>query len=184
MGRQTLTPYSELSEERQQAFDKISSDRGIKNDPIGGPFDVWLLNPEMATRNVGLGGMFRFRTSVDRRIVELAILVTGHFWKAQFEWYAHEPMARKAGLSEHIISAIKEGAVPDPMDSDEAAAYHLCMELHHTHQVSDESFQTAVEIFGEQGVAEIVNLIGYYTIVSMTLNTFDVDLPEGASKPF
>lgn len=184
MGRQTLKPYSELSPERQQAFDEISSARNVKSDPIGGPFDVWLLSPEIATQIVGLGGMFRFRTSVHRKIIELAILLTGHFWKAQFEWYAHEPMARKAGLADHIIAAIKEGSVPEPMESDESAAYHLCMDLHHSHQVSDKNFQAAVKEFGEQGVAEIVNLIGYYTMVSMTLNTFDVDLPKGASKPF
>ncbi|MDH5738469.1 MAG: carboxymuconolactone decarboxylase family protein [Gammaproteobacteria bacterium] len=184
MGRQTFTPYEAMSEERQQAFNRIAEGRKVVDGKIGGPFDVWLMNPELATRAVGLGGMFRFRTSVDRRIIEMAILITGQFWQAQFEWFAHAPMARQAGLAEHIIEAVKAGNKPDPMADDEAAVWALCTELHHHHRVSDAVFANAKEAFGEQGVAEIVGLIGYYTLVSMTLNTFDVDLPAGAKKPF
>ena len=184
MGRQTFTAYQDMDKARQDAFDKIAEGRKVVNDRIGGPFDVWLLNPEMATRAVGMGGMFRFSTSVDRRIIELAILVTGQFWKAQFEWFAHEPMARKAGLADHIIDAIKRGEKPESMDADEAAAWQLCNDLHHHHRIEDKVFNAARDCFGEQGVAEIVGLIGYYTLVSMTLNAFDVDLPEGSEKPF
>ncbi len=185
MSRQTRKTLAEMSAEQQAVFNQITEGReGVKDGHIGGPFDVWLLNPEMAKRVVGLGGMFRFRTSVDRRWVELTILITGQFWQAQFEWYAHEPMARDASVPEDIIQAIKRGQTPPLNDDVDAACYHLINELHQQHKVNPNTFAEAVKHFGEQGVAELINLAGYYTMVSMTLNTFEVDLPEGAELPF
>ena len=185
MGRLTRKTYAQLSDEQQAVFDKITEGRqGVEDGHIGGPFDVWLLNPELAGRIVGVGNHFRFKLSVDRRYIELAILVTGHFWKAQFEWYAHEPMARQAGVPESVIQDIKSGNRPSFVDDADAATYELARELHHNRQVSDATFETAVEHFGEQGVAELVNLCGFYTMVSMTLNTFEVPLPDGAELPF
>jgi 4-carboxymuconolactone decarboxylase len=138
----------------------------------------------MGTRIVGLGGMFRFKTSVDRRYVELTILVTGQFWQAQFEWYAHEPMALDAGVPRQVVDAIKAGDTPIFEHEADKITFELCSELHHKHQVSDTTYHAAVTEFGEQGVAELINLAGYYTMVSMTLNTFKVSLPEGAAYPF
>ncbi len=120
---------------------------------------------------------------MDRRVVELAILTTGRFWQAQYEWFAHEPMAVEAGLPQPIIDDIRHGRTPTLESAADQAAYDLCMQLHETHQVSDAAFAAAVAEFGEQGVAEIINLIGYYTMVSMTLNTFQVPLPAGAKLP-
>ena len=151
---------------------------------IGGPFDVWLRSPELGTRLVGLGGFFRFRTSVDRRYIEVAILVTGQFWQAQFEWWAHEPMARDAGVPETVIDAIRRGEKPDCEDAGDAAAYQLAVEIHNHHKLSDATFETAKAQFGETGVAELIALCGFYGLVSMTLNGFDVELPEGATPPF
>ena len=174
-----------MDEEQAALYDRLVETRKPSGDaPIGGPFDPWLLHGEMARRIVGLGNLFRFRTSVDRRYVELAILHTGQFWAAQFEWYAHEPMARDAGVPEHVIAALKAGQTPELDDAGDAATFWLCQELEHTHRVSAATFAKAQAEFGQQGVAELVNLIGYYTMVSMTLNTFDVPLPEGATYPF
>jgi len=185
MSRQTPKKLSEMSPEQQAVFAQITTSReGVKDGHIGGPFDVWLLNPEMAKRIVGLGSMFRFRSSVDRRWVELTILITGQFWQSQFEWYAHEPMARDANVPEELIQAIKQGDEPPLFNDKDTACYHLINELHQHHQVTAETFHIAAREFGEQGVAELINLAGYYTMVSMTLNTFDVGLPEGAVLPF
>ncbi len=185
MTRLTAKSYDSLNADQQEMFDKLARGRAnVEDGHLGGPFDGWLLSAELAKRVVGLGNFFRFRTSVDRRYVELVILVTGEFWRAQFEWYAHEPMAREAGLPEAVIAAIKDGTTPEFDDQADQAAYQLARELHTTHQVSDATYAAAVAQFAEQGVSELVNLAGYYTMVSMTLNTFDVDLPEGAVKPF
>ncbi|MCP5184225.1 MAG: carboxymuconolactone decarboxylase family protein [Pseudomonadales bacterium] len=186
MGRLTQKRLDQLSAEQKAVFDYIVANRPLKpqDGTIGGPFDVWLTNPELGQRLVELGGFFRFRTSVDRRYIELAILVTGAHWQAQFEWYAHEPMARQAGVPEDIIQAIKVGERPALIDAGDKATYALAHALHTTHRVDQATFDAAVTQFGEQGVAELVSLCGFYSLVSMTLNTFDVDLPAGASLPF
>ena len=186
MSRLPRKNKTDLSPEQLEVFDEIVASRPVKPEDghIGGPFDIWLLNPEMGKRLVGLGGFFRFRTSVDRRYIELAILVTGAHWRAQFEWYAHEPMARDAGVPAHIIEAIKEGERPAMDDAGDIAAYDLATELHLTRALSDTGYAAAVAQFGEQGVAELVGLCGFYSLVSMSLNAFDVDLPAGAEKPF
>lgn len=186
MPRLTRRTFAALSPEQQKVFNYIVQNRPLKpgDGHIGGPFDVWLTSPELAQRLVELGSFFRFRTTVPRRCIELAILVTGAHWQAQFEWWAHEPMARQAGVPEAVIEAVKVGAEPDISDAGDKAAYALARELHGSHQVSDNTFRAAVEQFGEQGVAELIGLCGFYGLVSMTLNGFRVDLPEGASKPF
>lgn len=185
MSRLTHKPYDKLNEEQQALHNQLTETRQASEDGvIGGPFDVWLQNAELGKRIVGLGGTFRFGTSVDRRYVELVILMTGQFWQAQFEWYAHEPMAVKAGVPQSLIEAIKVGSKPEFESDEDRIVYELCTELHHNHQVSDSVFSKMVAVFGEQGVMELVNLAGYYTMVSMTLNTFRVPLPTGANYPF
>ncbi len=185
MSRLTSKAYEDLSEEQQLLFDQLTETRKVNADgQIGGPFDVWLQNAELGKRMVGLGGTFRFGTSVDRRYVELVILITGQFWQAQFEWYAHEPMAIKAGVPQDLIDAIKAGDDPEFEDKKDRVVYEMCTALHQTHRVPDAVFSRMVTAFGEQGVMELVTLAGYYTMVSMTLNAFDVPLPAGAEYPF
>ncbi|MEE2782762.1 MAG: carboxymuconolactone decarboxylase family protein [Pseudomonadota bacterium] len=186
MSRLAKKRYEELTEAQQEVFDQVVENRPVKpvDGHIGGPFDIWIRSPELGRRLVGLGGFFRFRTSVDRRYIELAILVTGQFWKAQFEWWAHEPMAREAGVPEEIIQAIKAADKPDFKDAGDAAAYALATEIHNNKMLSDETFTAAKAQFGETGVAELIGLCGFYGLVSMTLNGFDVELPKGATRPF
>ena len=185
MSRLTRRSYAEFSDEEKVLFDKLAKDRkGVADGHIGGPFDVWVLSPEMGNRLNGLGGMFRFRTAVDRRYIELAILMIGADWQAQFEWYAHEPMARHAGLPDNMIAAIKTGEQPEFDDMGDRLTYAVCHELQTQRHVSNATYDAAVAFFGERGVAEIINVAGFYTMVCMSLNTFDVDLPEGAEYPF
>ncbi len=186
MARLTPKSFDALTPEQQESFNLIVENRPVKpkDGHIGGPFDIWLRSPELARRMVGLGGFFRFDTSVDRRYIELAILVTGAHWQAQFEWYAHEPMARDAGVPQTVIDAIKVGAEPTLSDSGDAATYRLIHEALNHHRVSQTTYDAAITQFDEVGVAELVGVSGFYVAVSMTLNVFDVDLPSGAEKPF
>jgi 4-carboxymuconolactone decarboxylase len=110
--------------------------------------------------------------------------VTGQFWQAQFEWWAHEPMAREAGVPEEVIAAIRAGEQPELADPGDAAAYALACEIHNDHKLSDATFAAAKAQFGETGVAELIGLCGFYGLVSMTLNGFEVGLPAGATPPF
>lgn len=185
MSRLRPVDPADHDDQQREVYDRLVETRGlVAGRPVGGPFDVWLLNGDLARRAVGMGNMFRFGLSVDRRRIELAILVTGRFWTAQYEWYAHERMARDAGVPDSVITAIHEDRRPDFADPADEAVYDLCSTLHRTHRVDDATFATAVEHFGQQGVAELVNLIGFYTMVSLTLNTFEVPLPEGVEPPF
>ena len=186
MSRITHKKLDELSAQQRELFDKIVAMRPVKpvEGHIGGPFDAWVTSPELGHRMLGLADFFRFRTAVDRRYIELTILVTGQRYRAQFEWFAHEPMARKAGVPEEVIQSIKAGRTPEFTDDKDRAAFDLARELHDDHGLSDATFAAAKAQFGEQGVAELIGLCGFYSLVSMTLNGFDVELPPGAELPF
>ena len=149
--------------------------------PLGGPFDPWLRSPELARRLVALGGVLRFGTSLPARLTELAILLVGRRWTAQFEWYAHEPMARRAGVPPEAIDAIREGRPPPLEAEDERAVHAFAVELLERKRVSDAAYARLVEAVGEPGAVELVALLGYYTLVSMTLNVFEVPIPPDAT---
>jgi len=186
MSRLQPKSYEQLVPEQQVLFDEIVANRPVKpvNDNIGGPFDIWLRSPTLGKHLMDLGTFFRFETSVNRRYIELAILVTGAYWQAQFEWFAHEPMARNAGVPDEVIAAIKVGNMPTFEDAGDRASYTLAQELHQTKQVSQTAFDQAQAQFGEAGVAELIGLCGFYGMVSMYLNGFDIELPQGAEYPF
>jgi 4-carboxymuconolactone decarboxylase len=185
MERLTRKLYSEMGEVQQTVFDKIADGRsGVTDGRIGGPFDVWMLNPELAETIDVLGKSFRYGLSIDRRYIEIAILVTGAFWTSQYEWFAHEKMATDAGVPAEIIKAVKAGDRPEFADECDAVAHDLSYELHRMHHIGDEIYQRAVNAFGEIGVAELINLCGFYTMVAMSLNTFRISIPNGEKPPF
>ena len=185
MTRLTRRTTAEMTEPQRELFNRMAEGRSnVADGHIGGPFDAWLLSPVTGSRLFQLGGALRFKPCIDRRYVELAILITGQLWQAQYEWYAHEPMARAAGLPDEVIAAVKAGREPQFSDRGDEAAYRFCRTLHDRRRVDDATYRATVEVFGEDGVQELINACGMYTLVSMTLNTFEVDLPEGAEPPF
>ncbi len=169
-----------LSEQQRRVADQIQS--GPRGG-LAGPFWPWLRSPELADRAQKLGEFARFNTSVPPRLFELAVLVTAQQWKAQFEWYAHAKLARKAGLGEEIIAAIHAGNRPKFAAADEAAVYGFATELYARRRVGDAAYAAALAHLGEQGIVELVGILGYYALVSMTLNVFGIEVPEG-SPPF
>jgi 4-carboxymuconolactone decarboxylase len=169
-----------LDGEQRRIVDEIQS--GPRGG-LSGPFWAWLRSPEMADRAQKLGEFVRFNSSLPPRLFELAVLVTAHHWKAQFEWYAHAALARKVGLGDEIIHAIHAGTRPR-MNADEAAVYDFATELYARKRVSDATYATALAHVGERGVVELVGVLGYYALVSMTLNVFGVEVPKGTPAPF
>lgn len=149
-----------------------------------GPFNAMLLNPHVGDRVQRLGEALRFDISLPRNVIEVATLVVGSHWRAQFEWWAHERLAKQAGVSETVIAAIKHGERPDFSNDDEAGAYDVASELYRTQRLTDASYAKAVQRFGESGVFELIALVGYYSLVSLLLNGFDVPLPAGETPPF
>ena len=108
----------------------------------------------------------------------------GREWSAQFVWWAHERFARRDGVGEEVIRAIKERRDPPAGDPAERAVHRFCRELIDTRRVSDATYKATVELLGEAGVVELVALLGYYSVVSMILNVFAVELPPGQTPPF
>ena len=184
MTRLTPRATDEMEPKQAEFFAQMAEGRDVTNGFIGGPFDGWSLNPSIGRRIWQLGGAIRTKPSIDRRYIELAILVTGQLWQAQFEWWAHETMARDAGLPEAVIQAIKVGNEPVFEDEGDETAWRLCTMLHRDKRVDDETYAAAVAVHGEKGVADLTNALGFYVLVCMTLNTFEVELPEGARPPF
>jgi 4-carboxymuconolactone decarboxylase len=161
--------------------------REIVSGPHGrlvGPFPAWLQSPELARRLRAVSELIRFKSSLPRRLSELAILVAGRHWRAEFEFWAHARLGREAGLDDAVISALARGQRPAFQQADESLVYDLCSELFETRRVSDATYGRAVEALGLTSVVELVATAGYYSLVSLTLNAFEVGLPPGEKSPF
>jgi len=150
---------------------------------MGGPFNAWLRSPELADRLQAVGEQVRFHSSLPPRLSEFAILITAREWDADYEWYAHYPLALKAGLKPEIAAALAKGQRPAGMATDEAAVYDYMAELRRTRRVSDPTYAKTQALLGDQGVIDLVALSGYYDLVSMTLNTAEVRPPEPGPLP-
>jgi 4-carboxymuconolactone decarboxylase len=151
---------------------------------MSGPFNAWLRSPELADRLQKVGEYVRFHTSLDKRVNEMAILMTAQAWGAQYEWYAHAPLALKAGLDPAVIAAIGAGRKPDSMKDDEAIVWEFTTQLRRDHSVDDVTYGRALENFGEAGIVDLIAVNGYYDVVSMTLNVAHVRAPADAELPF
>lgn len=173
-----LQPFEELTltPRQQEVANAISA--GPRGS-VRGPFPAWLRSPELADRGQKLGEYVRYNTSFEPRLAEFAIIICARYWTAQYEWYAHAPLALKGGLAQSIVDAVARRERPEGMAEDEAAVYDYCTELHQNKTVSEATYQRALKLFGERGVVELIGISGYYTMVSMTLNVFEVQLPEG-----
>jgi 4-carboxymuconolactone decarboxylase len=172
---------AKFSPEQKKIHDAIlAGPRG----KVVGPLKVWLNNPGLAEHAQALGAYARFNSSLPPRLSELAICVTGAFWKANYEWYAHAPLAIKAGIDPAAIEAIRVGSTPKLTKSDEQAIYDFAKELVTTKRVSSATFERAKKELGLTSVIDLVGIIGYYSLVSVTLNAFEMPLPEGETEPF
>ena len=148
-----------------------------------GPFNAYMRSPELGMRLQAVGEFVRYKTSLPQRLNEFAILITARYWTSQYEWYAHHPLAMKAGLDPKIAAQLAQGRRPSGMKDDEAAVYDFSTELHRAKKVTDATYARAVKLLGEQGVMDLIGVNGYYTAVSMTLNVAEVGLPEGEKLP-
>jgi 4-carboxymuconolactone decarboxylase len=151
---------------------------------MGGPFAVYLHAPAFGQLAQQLGAHVRYGTSVPPRLSEFAILCTAHYWKAQYEWHAHEPIAERQGVKAATIRALKAGRTPTTAPRDELAIYAFVKELYATRRVSQPVFARVHKLLGDAGTVELIGILGYYAMVAMTLNVFRMPVPEGTLVPF
>ena len=193
MPRLPVLDRDDLTGRGRTVFDSIvSGPRGR----VEGPLNVWLYSPELAQNAQALGAFCRYRTGLPARLSELAILVTGAHWRAGFEWHVHAPIGLAAGLDPDAVEALRLGGTPSFAREDEAAVHAFARELLEPHvfrrleelpearAVSDITYARAEAALGRIGVVELVGVLGYYGLMSMTINAFEVPVPHGAPEPF
>lgn len=169
------------SDEQKAVLQEIlSGPRGNLN----GPFLGWIHSPELAQHAQKLGAFCRYQTGLPLRLSELAILVTATRWRAQAEWYIHYPIALQAGVPEALAEAIRTGREPVFDEADDALIYRFTNELYDTKRVSEATYRDAVERFGHEVTVNLVGLLGYYALVAMTLNVFDMRAQGQTTLPF
>jgi 4-carboxymuconolactone decarboxylase len=174
--RLKLLSPGEMNPDQKATYDEaIAGKRGSAPPPMM----AWLNSPEMARHATRLGEVVRFGTVFPAKLSEIAILVTARHWTSHYEWYAHRRLALKGGMDPKIIDAIRDRRTPDFDDPKGAMIYDVAKALHEGHTLPKPLYEAAVELLSMRGLVEVIGLCGYYTMVSMTLNTFEFDLPDG-----
>lgn len=176
-----ITGPEGLEPDQRAVYDRIA---GGARGGVRGPHTVLLNNPGLASPVDQLGVYVRYECSVPERLRELAILVVAVRWKADYEWFAHAPLARKQGLSDDVLSAIGLGHAPSFAEEADSAVYDFAQSMVHNGRVEDAVYARAESFLGSHGLIDLTGLIGYYTLVAYTLNTFEVDVPDRSGIPW
>jgi 4-carboxymuconolactone decarboxylase len=174
--RLKLLSPDEMSADQKQTYDE--SIAGKRGKPPA-PMMAWLNSPEMARHATRLGEVLRYDTMFPAKLSEIAILVTARHWTSHYEWFAHKRLALAGGMDPKIVDAIRDRRTPHFDDPKAQMIYDVSKSLHEGHGVSKTLYDEAVKVLTERGIVEVIGLCGYYTMVSMTLNTFEFELPEG-----
>jgi 4-carboxymuconolactone decarboxylase len=171
----------QLNEQQKPLGDQIMT---VSSLGIGGPYNLLLRSPVLGQRLYDLFYYLRWQTSVPTRLNEFAILIIGRQWRSQVEWFAHAPIAAKAGLSADIIAELKANKRPSKMSEDEAMVYDFVTELTTTHKVSDDTFARARKIFSDQQIVDLTAVAGNYVMVAMVLAMAEQTVPPDKEEPF
>ncbi|MGI8493334.1 MAG: carboxymuconolactone decarboxylase family protein [Acidimicrobiales bacterium] len=184
MSRLPYVQRQDLDVQTGELWDGLATSRSthLVNEEGGlmGPFNAWVTAPELGRRLVDLGTHLRFGTSINRRLLELAIVTVAAHWKAEFEWWAHAAMARRHGVPDEILEALSEGKTPQFGSDDERIVYAVARQLVTSGGLDPATYEAARSALGDAGMVELVSLCGFYTLVSFTLNAFAVPLPPDA----
>ena len=180
MSRHPKLVENALSAEQKVIYDKITSGpRGA----VVGPLRVWLQSPGLANQAQSLGQYVRYDSVLSQALSELAILVTARYWSSGFEWSHHVPIALDAGVPSEAVEAISRAKRYAFEDAEMQAVFDFAVELHLLKNVSDAAFDKAFTLLGQQACVDLVGICGYYTLISMTINVFDVPDGEGPELP-
>ena len=169
-------PVAEMTPEQRAVAQEMAA--GPRGSVIG-PFIPALRSPEFTRRLQKVGEYLRYEPALPPRLREMAILLVARDWTQNFEWDVHAPIAEAEGLPRGIIDAIAAGRRPTPMPHEEALLYGFYMELQQTRAMTDTTYTEAVAAFGEQGVIDLVGIIGYYMTLAMIMNVARTPLAPG-----
>jgi 4-carboxymuconolactone decarboxylase len=151
---------------------------------LGGPYSPLLRSPEMGQRMFDLLAYLRWKTTLPLNLNEFAILIVGRQWRSQVEWFAHVPIAIKAGLGADLIAELKTNKRPSNMTPDEAITYDFVTELTTTLVVSDATFARAKALFTEQQIVDLTAVAGTYITIAMLISMANMQIPAGGELPF
>jgi 4-carboxymuconolactone decarboxylase len=171
----------QLNEQQRPLGDKILK---VSSVGLAGPYNIMLRSPEFAQRMYDLLDYLRWHTSVPTRLNEFAILIQGRLWRSQVEWYAHAPLAIKAGMSPEVLADLKANKRPAGMQPDEEAVYDFCMELVSKHEVSDATYARTKQFLNDQQIVDLTALSGTYVTTAMLLAMAEEGVPPGKDPPF
>jgi 4-carboxymuconolactone decarboxylase len=175
MARIKLPALSDMSPEEKHVYEEAAS--GLRGHAPA-PITAWLKNPELARRAQKLGELIRFEMSLPPHLREVAILVVARHWSAHHEWRVHRKIALEVGVDAVIIADVAARRRPAFTDNADRVVYEIGTSLLESRTVTESLYREGVRELGEQGMVELVGVLGYYSLVSMTLVTFEIGLPE------
>jgi 4-carboxymuconolactone decarboxylase len=179
MRLEPLTP-DVMTPAQRELSDRITARRGGTR----GPFLVWLRSPNLCDRVEALGAYVRFETSLPLKYRELGLIMAARHWDAQYSWNAHAAKTVEAGIDASAVEAIRMKRQPEFADEIDETFYRFASELLETHFVSDETFERARAAFSDEELVDVIGVLGNSSLLSMCLNTFEVDLADGVEPPF
>jgi 4-carboxymuconolactone decarboxylase len=172
-----------LDDRGAAVWDTVAGTRGPEmvdgDGHLIGPFNAFAHAPGVGARLAELGTELRRNTSIDRRLLEVAIITVGARWRAEFEWWAHARMAREQGVADEVVDAIGDGTTPPFARDDERVVHAAAAMMADVGRLDDATYDAAHRLLGDVGMVELTALCGYYSLISFLLNTFEVPLPPG-----
>jgi 4-carboxymuconolactone decarboxylase len=182
MPRLEAPPLESMTAEQRAMHDLVAKQRSVGK--VRGPFALLLNAPDIGGRVADMVNHFLSDTRVSHKLKELAIIAVARRYSARYEWFIHAPRAVRMGLAEETKETIRSNRRPDFTDPEEALVYDLAVEMAETRKLSDETYAKAKAALGEPALLELVSLVGFYVMVALLLNAYDVEVPDGGPDPF
>ncbi|MFT4211165.1 MAG: hypothetical protein QM626_04770 [Microbacterium sp.] len=171
---------ADMTDRQRELAARITARRGA----VRGPYRVWLRSPELCERVEALGAFVRFESSLPEHLRLLTLLIAGREFDAQYSWNAHVGQARDAGIPPEVIDAIARHERPEFAADADQVFYDFSVQLLREHFVPDELFARASAHFTPEQLVDTIGSLGNYTMLSLCLNAFEVDLQPGVEPPF
>ena len=179
MARLPTPKREDLPAEQQPVYDSIVASRG----QLQGPFTALIYSPTVAGRVAEVGAYIRFESTLPVAVRCLAALMTAREFDCTYEWAAWAPQAQQAGISDEVIAAIHDRRSPGGLSNEHALVVKAAEQLlRGNHHLSDDTYRALIDTFGPQGAVEITATIGYFALLAMPLNAFEVDAPAGRPR--